>query len=327
MNKVRLALPKGHLSNESLRILTDAGYSITGSGRTFHPRINDDHITLRVLRPQEIPLYVQEGLIDIGITGRDWLKETNADVDVLLDLEYSKVRLVLAVPAERDDIRSLSDLLQSKIETNGSIKIATEYLNIAKSFIQSCPMYGDLYRDSEPSTITPWWTKGSNDQVKIYLSFGATEAKPLIDADAIVEVVDTGTSLEQNGLKIIDTVMQTSAILVGNRMSMQDVCKREKIVDIVTLLKGVIEARKKLHIFVNVRKENLSELLSSLPALKTPTISNLAGEGWCALNTIIDRSMFLQIMPTIRRLAQGLVVYEPRQILPLDTVQLGAASL
>ena len=171
--------------------------------------------------------------------------------------------------------------------------------------------------------ITPWWSRGENEQTKIILSFGATEAKPLVDSDAILEVVDTGTSIEQNGLKIVDCVMSSSATLIANNAALTDRWKGEKIADIVMLLRGVIEARKKLHIFVNVRKENLGDLLKALPALQAPTISELAREGWCAINTVIDRMEFLGIMPTMRRLAQGLVVYEPRQILPLDSIQTG----
>lgn len=323
MIKVRLALPKGHLSDETLRILTDAGYDISGSGRTYSPRINDEHISLRILRPQEIPLYVQQGLIDIGITGRDWIRETNAEVDVLLDLEYSKVRLVLAVPAEWTDIQSLSDLVDKRCMERRDIKVSTEYLNLATAFIKENSRYAKEYGTTQPIVITPWWSRGSNDAVKIMLSFGATEAKPLVDADAIIEVVDTGTSLEQNRLKAIECVMESSAVLIANRSIMSDRCKKEKVADIVTLLRGVVEARRKLHIFVNVREDNLAHLLDSLPALKTPTVSRLAGEGWCAINTVIERKDFLEIMPTMRRLAQGLVVYEPRQILPLDTPQAG----
>ncbi|MFW9920211.1 MAG: ATP phosphoribosyltransferase [Candidatus Thorarchaeota archaeon] len=323
MNKVKLALPKGHLSDETLRIFTEAGYSISGSGRTYCPRINDEHITLRILRPQEIPLYVQEGLIDIGITGKDWIRETNAEVDILIDLEYSKVRLVLAVPKEWSDVNSLSDLLEKRIGEGRNVKISTEYLNIAEAFIKEMPAYVEAFATMRPSMITPWWSRRENERVRIILSFGATEAKPLVDADAILEVVDTGTSLDQNGLKVIEVVMDSSAVLIANKSVSSTLCKAEKTADIVTLLRGVVEARKKLHIFVNVREDDLEDLLGTLPALKTPTISKLAGEGWCAINTVIDREEFLSIMPTMRRLAQGLVVYEPRQILPLESVQSG----
>jgi ATP phosphoribosyltransferase len=158
--------------------------------------------------------------------------------------------------------------------------------------------------------------------VQIFLSFGATEAKPPEDVDAIFDITETGTTLVQNKLKVIDTVMESSAVLVANKTALKDSKKREKIADMVALLKGVVEGRKKLHIFVNVKKENLNRLLASMPALKKPTISSLSEEGWYGVNTIIDKNEFIQIVPIMRRLAQGLVVMDPRQILPLDEINL-----
>lgn len=171
--------------------------------------------------------------------------------------------------------------------------------------------------------VTPWWRRGENPKVSIYLSFGATEAKPPEDADAIIEVTETGSSLEQNDLKVIETVMESTAVLIANKKSLEDRLKREKIYDILTLLKGVVDGRKKLHIFVNVSKDNLTELLKRLPALKRPTISPLSDKNWYSVNTVIERDLFLELLPTLRRLAQGLVVYEPRQVLPLEEIASG----
>jgi ATP phosphoribosyltransferase len=168
--------------------------------------------------------------------------------------------------------------------------------------------------------ITPWWTKGDNSAARIYLSFGATEAKPPEEADAILDVVETGTTLQANKLRVLDTVLQSTAVLIVNRESLKDEGKREKIYDILTLLKGVVEAETKLHIFVNVRKENLDELLSRLPALKRPTISPLSDPSWFSINTVIDKSEFFKLLPILRKLAQGLVVHEPQQILPLEQI-------
>ncbi|MEM2091816.1 MAG: ATP phosphoribosyltransferase, partial [Candidatus Bathyarchaeia archaeon] len=168
--------------------------------------------------------------------------------------------------------------------------------------------------------VTPWWRRGENDRVAIYLSFGATEAKPPENADAIVDVMETGESLEQNNLKPIETVMESTAILIANRDSLRDPDKREKIYDVLTLLKGVVDGRKKLHIFVNVHRNNLQMLLERLPALKKPTVAPLSDENWYSVNTVIDRDRFLEILPILRRLAQGLVVYEPRQVLPLEEI-------
>ena len=156
--------------------------------------------------------------------------------------------------------------------------------------------------------------------VEIFLSFGATEAKPPEDVDAVFDITETGTTLIQNNLKIIDHVMESTAVLIANKDALKDPIKKEKIIDMIVLLRGVVEARKKLHIFVNVEKDNLEELLRILPSLKGPTISNLSKEGWYGVNTIIDKNEFIRLIPTIRKVAQGLVILEPSQILSMDKI-------
>ena len=158
--------------------------------------------------------------------------------------------------------------------------------------------------------------------MQIFLSFGATEAKPPEDVDAIFDITETGTTIMQNNLKIIDTVMKSSAILIANKTSLMNIGKREKIADMLALLKGVVEARKKVHIFMNVKEENISSILESLPALKKPTISNLSESGWYSVSTIIDKNEFIKILPLLRKRAQGLVLSEPRQILQLDEINI-----
>ena len=323
MKTVRLAIPKGHLAEPTINMLRQAGYSISGFEYSYRPTINDPQIELRVLRPQEIPMFVSEGLQDLGITGLDWLYENRADVEVLLNLEYSHVRLVLAVPKSWRDVNSLSDLLRKFSEGDSPLRISTEYLNISADYIKRNPIYRSLYGEADPVMVTPWWRKGENEKVVLLLSFGATEAKPPENADAIIDVAETGTTLERNDLKPIDTVMESTAILIANKDSLRDPEKREKIYDILTLLKGVVDGRKKLHIFVNVHESNLNRLLESLPALRRPTISPLSEKGWFSVNTVIEKDRFLEILPTLRSLAQGLVVYEPRQVLLLDEVDLG----
>ena len=323
MDKVRFAIPKGHLAEATFRTLERAGYIISGTERTYRPTINDPRIELKILRPQEIPIFVSEGLQDVGITGLDWIKETHAEVEVLVDLEYSRAKLVVAVPKSFRAISSLSDLLEQFIRQGGILKICTEYLNLSAEYLKTNPVYQGAFGDADPVTVTPWWRRGENQKVSIYLSFGATEAKPPEDADAIVEVAETGASLEQNDLKVIETLMESTAVLIGNKDSIRDESKREKIYDILTLLKGVVDGRKKLHIFVNVSKDNLSELLKMLPALKGPTVSPLSDKNWYSVNTVIEKERFLQLIPTLRKLAQGLVVYEPRQVLPLEEIASG----
>jgi len=323
MEKVKFAIPKGHLEEATFQTLERAGYVISGAKNSYRPTLNDPQIELKVLRPQEIPIFVSEGLQDLGITGLDWLQETAADVEVLLNLEYSRVRLVIAVPKPWTTVNSLSDLLEEFSEKGKSLRISTEYLNLSAECLRGNSVYQKLYGKSDPLMITPWWKKGKNENVALFLSFGATEAKPPENADAIVDVIETGTTLEQNDLKAIETIMESTAILVSNKKALKNPAKKEKIYDILTLLRGVVDGRKKLHIFVNVNKDNLDELLKSLPALKRPTIAPLSDRDWYSVNTVIERDRFLELLPTLRRLAQGLVVYEPRQVLPLDEINLG----
>lgn len=320
MDKIRFAIPKGSLAKATFEVLERAGYKISVQERTYRPTINDLGIELKILRPQEIPFFVSEGLQDAGITGLDWIRETRAQVEILLNLEYGRGKLVVAVPKPWTTINSLSDLLKNFLEEKKSVRVSTEYLNTTAEYVKANPVYRRLFKDSDPLVISPWWRRGVNPEVSIFLSFGATEAKPPEDADAIVDFTETGATLEQNDLKLIETLMETSAVLIANQKALADPQKKEKIYDILTLLKGVVDGRKKLHIFVNVRKENLAKLLSSLPALKKPTISPLSTEDWYSVNTVIDRDYFLELLPTLRKLAQGLVVHEPRQILPLEEI-------
>ncbi len=320
MNKVRFAIPKGHLSDPTLQTLERAGYVVSGEDRTYRPSINDPKIELKILRPQEIPIFVNDGLQDIGITGLDWIRETQVNVEKLLDLEYSRVRLVLAVPKPWATIRSVQDLLEEFSRAGKVLRISTEYLNLSSEYLKASPMYSKLYGDSSPLQITPWWKKGENEKTAIYLSFGATEAKPPENADAIIELTETGTSIEQNDLRIIDTIMESTAFLIANKNALRDTAKREKIFDVLTLLRGVVDGRKRLHIFMNVSKDNLPKVLERLPSLKSPTITPLSDKNWYSLNTIIEKTHFLELLPILRRLAQGLIVYEPRQVLPLDEI-------
>jgi ATP phosphoribosyltransferase len=321
MPTVKFAVPKGSIETATFKILEEAWHSVVGIGRTYRIRLSDPEIEVKILRPQEIPTYVQEGFYDIGITGRDWIREAKANIQILLDLEYGRVKQVFAIP-EHLESNNLTELIIEFATKKQPLRISSEYLTTTSSHIKENPAYKKYFGDISPMIITPWLRVGENRNVQIFLSFGATEAKPPEDVDAIFDITETGTTLVQNKLKVIDTVMESSAVLVANKTALKDSKKREKIADMVALLKGVVEARKKLHIFVNVKKENLNRLLASMPALKKPTISSLSEEGWYGVNTIIDKNEFIQIVPIMRRLAQGLVVMDPRQILPLDEINL-----
>jgi ATP phosphoribosyltransferase len=321
MPTVKFAVPKGSIETATFKILEEAWHSVVGIGRTYRIRLSDPEIEVKILRPQEIPTYVQEGFYDIGITGRDWIREAKANIQILLDLEYGRVKQVFAIP-EHLESNNLTELIVEFATKKQPLRISSEYLTTTSSHIKENPAYKKYFGDISPMIITPWLRVGENRNVQIFLSFGATEAKPPEDVDAIFDITETGTTLVQNKLKVIDTVMESSAVLVANKTALKDSKKREKIADMVALLKGVVEGRKKLHIFVNVKKENLNRLLASMPALKKPTISSLSEEGWYGVNTIIDKNEFIQIVPIMRRLAQGLVVMDPRQILPLDEINL-----
>jgi len=319
MEKVKFAIPAGSLAKATFEILQRSGYKVSGQERTYRPTINDPKIELKILRPQEIPVFVSEGLQDVGITGQDWIRETCADIEVLQNLEYGKIRLVVAIP-KGSSASSISAFMEALWSKGKNFRISTEYLNIAAEYIKNKPAYRKRFGESEPLIVTPWWRKGENPRAKIFLSFGATEAKPPENADCIMDATETGSTLEANNLKIIDTVMQSSAVLIANKKALADPQRKEKIYDILTLLKGVVDGSKRIHIFVNVKKTNLQKLLRELPALKNPTIAPLADENWCSVNTIVEKDCLIDLLPKIRKLAQGIVVYEPRQVLALDEI-------
>ncbi|TFG00716.1 MAG: ATP phosphoribosyltransferase [Promethearchaeota archaeon] len=321
--RLKVTLPKGSLQEDISSLFKRAGLNLRfSSSRDYRPSINDPEVQIKLLRPQEIPNYlIEDDEFDLGISGKDWVKETNADVETILDLETGGVRIVLAVPDDWKEINSLDDILNKFHKEEKILRISTEYLTLSLNYLKNNDIYKKFYGDKEPIVMTPWRKWGENNQVKIFLSFGATEAKPPDEVDIIIDNTSTGSTLRANNLKVIDIIDTSNALLIANKKSLKDEWKREKIKDLKVLLMGVIEASKKLHIFMNVKQENLEKILDELPALKRPTVSELAGEnnnGWFAINTIIKKKDFLNLIPILRKYAQGLVVHEPRQILPLD---------
>jgi ATP phosphoribosyltransferase len=325
MPTVKFAVPKGSIEEVTFKLLEQAWQSVSGRGRTYRVKLGDPEIDVKILRPQEIPTYVQEGFYDVGITGRDWILEAKANVEILLDLEIGRVKQVIAAPTSFP-YNSLDEMIADFAKNNRTLRMSSEYLTTTSSYIKSSAAYKKHFGNADPMIITPWLRVGENKKVEIFLSFGATEAKPPEDVDAIFDITETGTTLAQNNLKIIDKVAESTAVLVANKKSLKDPVKREKIADMVALIRGVVDARKKLHVFVNVKKENLPKLLKELPALKRPTVSPLSEDGWYGVNTVIDKNEFIRIVPKLRKLAQGLVVLEPKQILPLDEINLDGYS-
>jgi ATP phosphoribosyltransferase len=241
-----------------------------------------------LIRAQEMARYVEDGILDAGLTGRDWIEENEGDVGAVADLIYAKqsfgkVRWVLAVP-EASGFQSVKDL-QGKI-------IATELVATTKRYLASHGV-----------------------SAKVEFSWGATEVKPPVLADAIVEVTETGSSLRANKLKIIDTVLESNTQLIANRQSWQDAEKRRKLEDIKMLLEGAINALGKVGLMLNVHKDNLAAVLRVLPALKRPTISNLSDDDWLAVNTILDESTVRNIIPRLKEAGgQGIVEYPLNKI-------------
>jgi len=319
LTRILFAIPKGSLEKGTYDFLERAFIEIYGKERSYRPTSNDSDLKFKILRPQEIPIYVADSLYDIGITGLDWVQETKADVKVLLNLEYGAANLIIAIPKALN-IESFGELLKLYHSSGRIIRISTEYPSSVSRYVSAQPEYQKLYGKIEPIIVTPWWKTGENKLVQIYLSFGATEAKPPEEADAVADVSETGTTLEQNGLKPLDVIVNSRAVLIANKASMNDTDKREKIYDIVALFRGVIESSKKLHIFVNVKEDNLKALIDLLPGLKGPTISPLSKPGWYAVNTVIDRFDYIKLLPKLRKVAQGLVVHEPQLIMPLEDI-------
>ena len=312
-----MAIPKGSLEDATFDLLGKAWTHVSRKNRTYRVFLDDSEIIVKMLRPQEIPTMVAEGLYDIGITGNDWVGEAKVTVDTLLDLEYGKIKLVAAYP-ESYRYANLDAMIADYAKKKRILRISSEYLTTASSYIKSLKSYKKKYGSKDPLLITPWVRRGTNNSVQIHLSFGATEAKPPEDVDAIIDVTETGTTLRQNKLRIADTILESSAQLIANKTSMKNAAKREKIYDILTLMRGAVYGRKYLHIFANVSEQNLAKLMAQIPSLKKPTLSPLSEKGWYGINTVIPKSEYHKLIPKIRKLAQGLVVHEPLQILEIE---------
>jgi ATP phosphoribosyltransferase len=286
--KLRLGIPKGSLENATVDLFRRAGFNITTSSRSYFPAIDDPEIECMLIRAQEMARYVDDGILDAGLTGRDWVEESEAQVETIADLIYAKqsfgkVRWVLAVP-EASPFQHVKDL-EGKI-------IATELVQTTKRYL-------------ERNGVT----------AKVEFSWGATEVKPPVLADAIVEVTETGSSLRANKLRIIETLLESNTQLIANRESIKDEWKRRKLEDIRMLLDGAIAALGKVGLMLNVRKQDLSAVIAVLPALKKPTISHLSDEDWLAVNTILDESTVRTIIPRLKEAgAQGIVEYPLNKI-------------
>jgi ATP phosphoribosyltransferase len=287
---LKLGLPKGSIQESTFEIFKKAGFKITPSNRSYYPKINDPEIQCVLLRAQEMAKYVQMGVLDAGLTGKDWIVETGGKVHEVCELIYGKtglrpVRWVLAVPND-SPVKSVKDL-QGK-------RIATEVVNITKKYLRENKVKAD-----------------------VEFSWGATEVKPPMLVDAIVELTETGSSLAANNLRIVETVLESTTRFIANKATWNNEWKRHKIENIAMMLQGALLAQEKVGLKMNVEEKNLKKVLSILPAMKNPTLSMLSNTGWCAVETIVDESVVRDIIPKLKRAgAEGIIEYPLNKVIP-----------
>ncbi len=281
--KLRLGIPKGSLQDATIALFERAGWRIFANGRSYFPTIDDDEIECMLVRAQEMARYVEHGALDAGLTGNDWILENQSDVERITSLTYSKqsrtkVKWVLAVPEDSP--------FQRPEDLAGKI-IATELVEYTRRYFAE-----------------------KNIPVKVEFSWGATEVKPPTLADAIVEVTETGSSLKANRLRIIETLMESDTQLIANRDAFQDDWKRKKIENLSLMLNAAIAAQGRVGLMMNVMKTDLTDILHVLPALNSPTISQLSDAEWVALNTILDERTVRDVIPRLKEAgATGIVEY------------------
>jgi len=281
--KLRVGLPKGSLQESTIALFKRAGLNVYTSSRSYFATTDDPEIECMLIRAQEMARYVEHGVLECGLTGKDWVVESGLEVITAADLVYAKqslgkVRWVLAVPED--------STFQRAEDLDGRI-IATELVNVTRNFFAA-----------------------RNVQVKVEFSWGATEVKPPMLADAIVEITETGSSLRANRLRIIDTVMESSTQLIVNKNAWVDSAKRNKIENLALMLCGAIYAQGRVGLMLNVRKQSLPGVLAVLPALQKPTVSTLSDSEWVAVNTIIEETTAWRIMPQLKAAgAEGIVEY------------------
>jgi ATP phosphoribosyltransferase len=287
---LKIGLPKGSLQETTFKLFKNAGYNIKLLERSYVPSIDDPEIEGLVIRAQEMARYVEDGILDMGITGLDWVLEQDAKVVELVRLRYGKVgfrgvKWVVAVPAN-SRIRRIEDL-QDK-------KIATELVGFTKRYL-----------------------KKKGIEASVEFSWGATEVKPPLLADAIVEVTETGASLKANSLRIIETILESETVLIANRAAWKDPWKRTKMENITMLLKGALLAEEKVGLKMNVPKNKLQKVTGILPSLHTPTVSTLSDKEWVAVEVIMDEKTVRNIIPELKRAgAQGIVEYPLNKVIP-----------
>ena len=289
-NILKLALPKGSLEESTRHLFEKAGFRIGSTARSYYLTVDDPEIEIVLFRPQEMPRYIEDGVVDCGLTGHDWIVENDVSLKEICELVYSKqtqrpVRWVLAVH-EDSSVKSIKDL-QGK-------KIATELVNVTKRYLEK-----------------------NRVKAEVEFSWGATEVKPPRLADAIVEATETGSSLRANNLRIVETILESTPRFVANQKSYRDRWKQAKMETIALLLKGAMAAESKVGLKMNVEKKNLDKVLKKLPALKMPTIASLSQKGWFDVDTVIDAAVVRSLIPELKKAgAEGIIEYPLNKVIP-----------
>ena len=290
MSTLKIALPKGSLQEATVSLFKRAGFNINVSSRSYFPSVDDKELEIVLFRPQEMSRYVEDGVVDCGLTGHDWIVENDSSVEELCHLKYSKVssnpvRWVLAVHND-SPFKSVKDLRGKKI--------STELVNVTKRYL-----------------------KQHKVNAEVEFSWGATEVNPPKLADAIVEATETGSSLRANNLRIIDTILTSIPKFIANKKSCRDPWKRRKMDNLVLLLEGAIRAQEKVGVKMNVAEKDLKRVLSILPALKMPTVSGLSQKGWFDVDTVVDESVVREMIPALKAAgASGIVEYPLNKVIP-----------
>jgi len=287
--KLKLCLPAGSLQEATFALFERAGFNFTVSSRSYYPAVDDDEIAAMLVRAQEVARYVEEGIFDAGLTGKDWILENRAQVEEVLELCYSKqsmrpCRWVLAVP-ESSPIQSVKDL--------GGKRIATEVVNITRDYLERHGV-----------------------RAEVEFSWGATEVKVPELVDAIVEITETGSSLRANKLRVVDEILTTTPRLIANKRAFADPWKRQKIENIALLLRGALDAEGQVGLKLNCPRDRVEAIVALLPALKKPTVSSLADEGWVALETILKEKEVRALIPALKRAgASGIIEYPLNKVI------------
>jgi len=288
-NTLKLGIPKGSLQGSTFELLKKAGWNIKPTARSYFPDVNDPELKITLVRAQEMARYVEDGVLDAGLTGIDWLTESGCKVKKVADLVYAKqgmrkVKWVLAVP-EGSKIKTVKDLKGKRI--------ATELVSVTRK-----------------------WLKEKKVNASVEFSWGATEAKPPELVDAIVELTETGSSLKANHLKVIETVLESNTVVIANSASLNDPWKKEKLGNLVILLQGALEAETKVGLKMNVMKSRLRQVLLQLPALQTPTIAELSNPDWVDVDTIVDEKTVRDLIPKLTKAgAKGIVEYPLNKVI------------